>query len=160
MCSFGLLSSLTILFYDRSLLPANETNCLKSWGFMCVQFMQFFTNQSLFHIATRLWVGGVWFLAGAKIFLFATVSRLALGPTQSSQWVPGAILPGIKCPMAWSWQHSWNLMPRLRMHGAIPPLCVMWFVINHTLFHKFYMIHKTPQHKKLNIMLTKICLYK
>jgi hypothetical protein len=42
---------------------------------------------------------GVWFLAGARIFLFATASRQALVPTQPPiQWVPAANTPGIKRP--------------------------------------------------------------
>jgi len=33
------------------------------------------------------------------IFLFATVSRLALGPTQTAiQWEPGALSRGVKWP--------------------------------------------------------------
>jgi hypothetical protein len=40
-------------------------------------------------------VSGVWFPAGAGIFLFAAASRLALGPTQSRiQWVAGEERPG------------------------------------------------------------------
>jgi hypothetical protein len=35
-----------------------------------------------------------------KIFLFFTASRQALGPNQPPlQWVPGALLPGIKRPV-------------------------------------------------------------
>jgi hypothetical protein len=37
---------------------------------------------------------------GHRIYLFATVSRLALGPTQPPiHWVPGAISAGVKWPV-------------------------------------------------------------
>jgi hypothetical protein len=36
---------------------------------------------------------------GQKFFLFATVSRLALGPIEPPiQWVPWALSPGVKSP--------------------------------------------------------------
>jgi hypothetical protein len=39
-----------------------------------------------------------------KIFLFPTVSKSTLGPTQPPfQWVPGALSPGGKAVEAWSW---------------------------------------------------------
>jgi len=39
-------------------------------------------------------------LEGLRIFLFATASRLAVGPTQHPlQWVTGALSPGVKQPM-------------------------------------------------------------
>jgi hypothetical protein len=50
-------------------------------------------------IATRLRAGRAGFDSrqGLEIFLFATVSRPALGPTQPSiQWVPGALSLGVK----------------------------------------------------------------
>jgi hypothetical protein len=47
------------------------------------------------------WMNGFQFLAGAMMgcFLFATASRLGLGPTQSIfQWVLGVVSPGVKQP--------------------------------------------------------------
>jgi hypothetical protein len=54
-------------------------------------------------IATRLRAGRarfrVRFPEGLGIFLFTTVSRTALGPTQPPiQWVPGALSLGVKSP--------------------------------------------------------------
>jgi len=41
---------------------------------------------------------------GLGIFLFATVSRTALGPIQPPiQWVPGGLSLGSKAAGAWSW---------------------------------------------------------
>jgi len=56
---------------------------------------------------------------GPGIFLFAIASRPALGPTQPPiQWVPEALYLGKKRPGPEA-DHS-NLVPRLRMRGAIP----------------------------------------
>jgi hypothetical protein len=50
-------------------------------------------------------------------FVFDTVSRSALWPTQPPiQWVPWLKRPGREA------DHYLHLVPRLRMHGAIPPL--------------------------------------
>jgi hypothetical protein len=51
-----------------------------------------------------------------RILIFATVSRLTLGPTQSPfQWVPGAH-PGGKA--AGCEADHLHLVPKLRMHGV------------------------------------------
>jgi hypothetical protein len=75
---------------------------------------------------------GVQFPAVAMMgfFLFATASRPVLGPTHSPiQWVPGALSPGVKRP-GHEADHSPNLVPKLRMRGAIHPLpkyiCMAW----------------------------------
>jgi hypothetical protein len=68
---------------------------------------------------------------GLEIFLFTTVSRTALGPTQPPiQWVPGALSLGIKQPErqadhlppstaevknAW----SYTSIPPIRLHGVV-----------------------------------------
>jgi len=46
------------------------------------------------------WTTGVQFLAGAMMgfFLFTTMSRLALGPTQPITWVWGLFSPRVKWP--------------------------------------------------------------
>jgi hypothetical protein len=67
----------------------------------------------------------------AKFLLFATASRPALGPTQSSiQWVPGTLYPSVKRPgretdhspptnaevkNAWSCAST----PSTRLHGVV-----------------------------------------
>jgi hypothetical protein len=74
--------------------------------------------------SAELWVGwsGVQFPAGHETFLFTTVSRLALGPTQPPiQWAPGVLSLGIKWPGMKLPTHL-RLMLRSIMHGAIPPL--------------------------------------
>jgi len=54
-------------------------------------------------------------------FLFTTVSRPVLGPTQPPvQWIPGALSLGVKRPGREA-DHL-HLVPRSRMRGAIPPL--------------------------------------
>jgi hypothetical protein len=59
---------------------------------------------------------------GLGIFLFTTVSRENLGPTQPPiQWVPGDISLEIKLPEHEA-DHSPHLVPGQRMVGAIPPL--------------------------------------
>jgi hypothetical protein len=59
---------------------------------------------------------------GLRIFLFSTVSRLALGPTQPPiQLVAGALSLGVKRPGREA-DHSLYLMPRSRISRAIPPL--------------------------------------
>jgi hypothetical protein len=70
------------------------------------------------------------FPAGAPNFLFTTVSRMALGPTQPPiQWVPGPLSLGIKRPgreadhshlvprskNAWSYTST----PTIRLHGVV-----------------------------------------
>jgi hypothetical protein len=56
------------------------------------------------------------------IYLFTTASRPALRPTQPPiQWVSGTLSLGVKRPRCEGTTHL-HLVPRLRMHGAIPPL--------------------------------------
>jgi hypothetical protein len=67
---------------------------------------------------------------GLGIFLFTTVSRKALGPTQPPiQWVPGALSRGVKLTT------HLHLVPRSRMRGAIPPLplyvFMAWYLVKH-----------------------------
>jgi hypothetical protein len=57
-----------------------------------------------------------------EIFLFSTVSRLALGPTQPPiQWVLGAFSPGAKRPGREA-NHSPLSSAEVKNGGAIPPL--------------------------------------
>jgi len=67
---------------------------------------------------------GIQFPAGVMmgLFLFATASRQAQGPTQPpSQWVP-ALFPCGYCGQVVKLIAHLHLVPRSRMHGAIPPL--------------------------------------
>jgi hypothetical protein len=50
------------------------------------------------------------------------MSSLALGSTQPLiQWIPGALFLGVKWPGCEA-DHSPHLVPRSRMHGAVPLL--------------------------------------
>jgi hypothetical protein len=65
---------------------------------------------------------GVRFLAGAKVFLFATAARLVVDLTQAPiQWVPAFFLEdkvgrGVKLTI------YFDLMRRIRLHRVISPL--------------------------------------
>jgi hypothetical protein len=66
-----------------------------------------------------LWFNSQW---GQGIFLFTTVSRLAVGPTQSPiQWVTGVLSLGVKRPGREA-DESPHLDPRSSMRGTIPAL--------------------------------------
>jgi hypothetical protein len=79
-------------------------------------------------------------ISGRYIFLFATASRPAVGPTQPSlQWVPGGgeghyplevKRPGVKLTT-----HV-HLMPRLRMRGSIPSFLQYVFTALHLVKHR------------------------
>jgi hypothetical protein len=68
---------------------------------------------------------------GLGIFLFTTVSRTALGPTQPSiQWVPAALSLGVKRPgreadhsppSSAEVKNAWhyNSTPPIRLHGVV-----------------------------------------
>jgi hypothetical protein len=61
-------------------------------------------------------------------FLFTTMFRLALVPTQPPiQWVPGALSPGVK-HLGHEVDHSPPPSVKLKTTGAIPPLLntYMW----------------------------------
>jgi hypothetical protein len=69
------------------------------------------------------WATGVQFLAGTMVefFLFA-IARPSLGLTQLPiQWVPGALIPGVKWPGREA-HHSPQSSVELRRRGAILPL--------------------------------------
>jgi hypothetical protein len=56
------------------------------------------------------------------IFHYTTASRPALGSTQPPiQWVSRTLSLGVKRP-GHEADHNLNLVPRSRMHGAVPPL--------------------------------------
>jgi len=68
---------------------------------------------------------GVQFLARLGIFLFATASRWALGPTQPPiQWVPGVKRPGRKSDYSHTYgvevKNVWIYAstPSIRLHGV------------------------------------------
>jgi hypothetical protein len=65
----------------------------------------------------------------ARIFFSSPCPTLALGPTQ---WVPGALFPGLGVLIN---THP-HLVPRLRMRGAISPLpqyvFMSWYFLKHT----------------------------
>jgi hypothetical protein len=57
-----------------------------------------------------------------KIFLFSTVSRPILGPTQPPiQWAPGALSPTGKKAGPWSWSLT-TFSAEVKKVGAMPPL--------------------------------------
>jgi hypothetical protein len=60
--------------------------------------------------------------SSAKIFLYSTVSRPAVGPTQSLiQKVPGALSPGVKL-LGREADHSTPSSAEVKNVGPIPPL--------------------------------------
>jgi hypothetical protein len=58
---------------------------------------------------------------GQQIFLYSAVSRLALGPTEPIQLLPGALSPGVKQPGHVD-EHSPPSSAEVENVGAIPPL--------------------------------------
>jgi hypothetical protein len=69
-------------------------------------------------IVTTLRAGrmGLGFREGQRVFLSATASSPALEPTQPHiKWIPGVKRPGREATHL-------NLVLRLSVHGAIPPL--------------------------------------
>jgi hypothetical protein len=79
--------------------------------------------------ATDYWLDGRGSFPGrAKIFIFSITIRLALGLTQpSSQWVPGALSPGVKRPGRYA-DHSPPSSAEVKNGGTIPPLPQYVFV--------------------------------
>jgi len=69
------------------------------------------------------WLGfDSWQAQGWDFFLLTNMSRLDLGPTQTpSWWVLGALSPAVK-QLGMKQATHLHLVPRSRMHGAIPPL--------------------------------------
>jgi hypothetical protein len=62
------------------------------------------------------------------IFIFTTVSRMALGPTQLPiQWIPGALSLGINCQGMKLTTHL-HLVSRSKMLGTIPPFPLYIFM--------------------------------
>jgi hypothetical protein len=72
---------------------------------------------------------------GVVIFLFATVSRMGMGPTQPPiQWVPGLLSLGVK-QLKHEADHSPHLVLRSGMHGPIFPfpqyIFMVWCLVRH-----------------------------
>jgi hypothetical protein len=86
---------------------------------------------------TRLWTGQVGLNSqqGQGVFLFATTSRPALGPTQPpNQWVLEALSPGVKqlvgCEAFYS--PSTAEIKNAWIYTATPPYVFMiWYVVKH-----------------------------
>jgi len=81
-------------------------------------------------IMTRLWAGqpGVQILAGQEIFLFSTMSRLAMQPIQPSiHWVPGCF-PRVKWPEH-EVHHLISSIAEVKnglSYNSAPPICPSW----------------------------------
>jgi len=72
---------------------------------------------------------GVRFPSEAGIFLFATASRPALGPTHPPiRWVLGVLSPGLKRPVSEVDHLYLHLLPKLRMCGSVPPYSQYFFM--------------------------------
>jgi hypothetical protein len=65
---------------------------------------------------------------GQRIFLLASASKSALGPTQPPvQWVPGVLSPGLKRGRGVTLITHPHLVPRLSMsrsYTSSPPMCL------------------------------------
>lgn len=90
---------------------------------------------SVASIGTRLWVGqprNCLIPSRVRGFIFPKVSRLVLGSTQLPvQGVLGGKMAGV-----WRWQPNMRLVPRLRMHIAVPPFLPYFF-----MECSFYLLH-------------------
>jgi hypothetical protein len=78
----------------------------------------------LIQYSNRLWAGWLGFHSwqGQEIFLFSTVFRLALGPTQLPiQWALGAFSLGVKW-LGCEADHSPPSSAEVKNGGAVPPL--------------------------------------
>jgi hypothetical protein len=78
------------------------------------------------------WNAGVRFPAEAKDFLFITVSRTALGPTQHpTQWLPEILSLGVKWPGREN-GHSTISNVEVKKSGVVvsPPLRLSGVVVN------------------------------
>jgi hypothetical protein len=80
-------------------------------------------------------------------FIFATASRLILGPTQPPiQGVLGALIPGESGRGVKMITHFY-LMLRSRMRGAIIPLpkyvIMVWYLSNKYVFNAWYLVKHT-----------------
>jgi len=85
---------------------------------------------------------GFQFLAGTGkgFFLFTTVSRSVLGPTQSlMQCILGALSPGVK-QLGHEADCSY-LVWRLRMHAAVPPLFMAWCFVEYSDSYILFRMH-------------------
>ena len=58
------------------------------------------------------WGTEVWFWAGAEVFLFSTVSRPVLGPTQPIKWTLGTVSPWPK------WSGHKSPLPNVEVNNA------------------------------------------
>jgi hypothetical protein len=111
---------------------------LRIWNETVVDDFQTLSHDSSVGIATDYGLNGVLGFdsrQGLWSFLFTTLSRTALGPTQPPiQWVPGALSLVINRP-----GHEAGRSPQpsseKRMRGATPPLLqyvfMAWYLVTH-----------------------------
>jgi hypothetical protein len=118
------------------------------------QTNEYRSRDSSVGVATRLHVGRPGFdsLQGKEIFLYSTVSRSVLGPTQLPiRCVLGAISPGVKRPGR-EVDQSPPSSTEVKNDGAIPPLshtssCVVLNLLS--TWKQHYLTH-TYKHKTRN----------
>jgi hypothetical protein len=66
------------------------------------------------------------------LFLFATTSRLTLGPSQPPiQWVPGAIYPGLKQVVKLITLSSSAEVKNVWGYTSTPPYIMVWCLVKH-----------------------------
>jgi hypothetical protein len=107
--------------YDKSLKEKQEEYCLSN----TVQKMGMIQVSIIIVIRLRAAQPGFYSRQGQGIFLFATASRLTLGPIQTPiQWFRGDISTGQRARGV-KLTTRLHLAPRIRMHGAVPPFTIV-----------------------------------
>jgi hypothetical protein len=109
--------------WQYTIWPITICNYLWCFTSTCHSHMLGSLVYCIIYLASGLWAGWPGLDPQQhKIFLFSTVFRLILGPTQPpNQWVPGALFPGVKWPGRDA-DHSPLSSAEAKKGGGKPPL--------------------------------------